>query len=68
MFASAALLLAGCATNHDNTGAMGDQREVGTAASRDNDFESAPAPLPQGQNGSIGRGNPFGLGPGNTER
>ena len=73
IFAAAAALLAGCATNdHSNSGAMGNDTEtgVGTAQSpaanageTPEPFTPAPAPnAPTGDNGSIGRGNPFGAG------
>ena len=62
--AAAAALLTGCATNRSNTGAMGDDREVGTVASSDYDEPGASSQLPMGPNSSVGPGNPFGLGPG----
>ena len=71
VFAAAAALLAGCATNdHSNSGAMGNDTETGvnaaqSPASSDVPQPYAPAPAPNsptGPNGSIGRGNPFGAG------
>ncbi len=50
--ASVALLLAGCATNHSNSGGMGNGSETGTTEA------------PMGPNGSVGPGNPLGVGPG----
>ncbi|MDB6021814.1 MAG: hypothetical protein JWQ04_1671 [Pedosphaera sp.] len=64
ILASAAALLAGCATDRHNTGAPGDYNETGYGNSSD---DNAPLPseeLPEGPNGSVGRGNPLGVGGG----
>ncbi|MDB6021815.1 MAG: hypothetical protein JWQ04_1672 [Pedosphaera sp.] len=67
MIASAVVLLAGCATDRDNTGGTGNERETGTAAGPYDNAQNPPRRL-QGPNGSIGPGNPFGLGPGGVAR
>lgn len=67
--AASAGLLAGCATNGNNQGApppdVGQQKGAGIY------YPTILYPLsvqhPTGPNSSIGPGNPFGLGPGNTD-
>ncbi|HEX3800297.1 MAG TPA: hypothetical protein VH413_16500 [Verrucomicrobiae bacterium] len=67
VFTAAAALLAGCATDRNNSGAMGNDTENGVGSAQSSDvpepYTPAPAPnAPTGDNGSVGRGNPFGAG------
>jgi hypothetical protein len=69
VFTAAAALLAGCATNDRNSGAMGNDTETGVGSDSSVPSATTPAPAPApnsptGPNGSIGRGNPFGAGSG----
>jgi hypothetical protein len=67
--AASAGLLAGCATDRDNAGGVGNQSQVGAGGISSSGYWTPPPYVqhPTGPNGSIGPGNPFGLGPGNTD-
>ena len=71
ILAAAAGLLAGCATNENNQGAPPPNVGMETGSSAYSYPNSRLFPLsvqrPTGPNNSIGPGNPFGLGPGNTD-
>jgi hypothetical protein len=62
----AAVLLAGCASTNEGSGAMGNDNETGVynRATPAVPPSSPEAPMPSGPNGSVSRGNPFGVGPG----
>lgn len=64
-------LLAGCATNGNNQGAPPKTVGMQSGTGQSPYYPSRLFPLsvqrPTGPNGSIGLGNPFGLGPGNTD-
>lgn len=70
VLAAAAGLLAGCATNENNQGAPPSTVGMQTGNSEYGYYPKRLYPLsvqrPTGPNNSIGPGNPFGLGPGNT--
>jgi hypothetical protein len=59
-----AALLAGCATDNQGSGAMGNDSEngYGSSATTTNalPYTPATAPVPTGPNGSVSRTNPFG--------
>lgn len=59
-------LLAGCCTDHRSAGGMGNDSDVQYGAGDIKSPPNAPEPPATGANGSINRGNPFGIGPGNT--
>jgi hypothetical protein len=66
--AAAAALIAGCATDN-HTGALGDENETGVVVGSSRPIMMNPVPAaapdaPTSNNGSIGNGNPFGVGPG----
>jgi hypothetical protein len=63
--AAAAALLAGCATNDQTgAGALGNDSETGYGSGASAPANAAIAPTPSGPNGSVSRGNPFGVGAG----
>ncbi len=64
--AALSLLLAGCATNRNSTGGMGSGTEQ-SGGSGNSYIAPQGRQAPTGPNGSIGNGNPFGLGPSNED-
>jgi hypothetical protein len=63
-------LMAGCATNRNNAGGTGNESQTGSGSGSSIPEYKTPPFEPQHpmyQNSSIGPGNPFGLGTGNTD-